>query len=97
MERAGDELARQILREWAVDRYRRGEASFSELARETGLPVEEIMDSLGTDSRDEALAMFLTSCRAIAAIRQAPDFLRMAQDVVEAMSVEQLTVTQSSE
>lgn len=97
LERAGDELARQILREWAADQYRQGGTSFSELAHETGLAVEEIMSSLGADSRDEALAMFLASCRAIADAHRAPEFLQTARDVVKAMSADQSAMPLASE
>ena len=44
LEKAGEERARQLLLDWAVSSYQRGEASFSELADETGLSVEEIVE-----------------------------------------------------
>ncbi|MGH2459080.1 MAG: hypothetical protein ACRDIY_09465 [Chloroflexota bacterium] len=97
LEKAGDELARPILRGWAADQYRQGRASFSELAAETGLAVEEIMDTLGTDSRDEALALFLASCRAIADTRQRPEFLQMAREAVAALSADRSAVPLTSE
>ncbi len=53
--KAGEERAHQILLEWAVGRYGRGEASFSQLAGETGLAVEEIMEIIGTRGEKEAL------------------------------------------
>ena len=56
LEAAGDEAAIRILRDWAVARYRAGDRTFSELAEETGLAVEEIMRAMGDGGRDEALA-----------------------------------------
>ena len=44
LERAGDDAARRVLTDWAARRYRQGGGSFSELAEETGLAVEEIVD-----------------------------------------------------
>ena len=47
LEKAGAERARKVLLEWVVSRYQQGEASLSELAEETGLKIEEIVDSAG--------------------------------------------------
>jgi uncharacterized protein (DUF1778 family) len=85
LEKAGQERARQVLVEWAVGRYRRGEASFSELAEETGLAVEEIMEALGSRGREDALEMFLASCRTVAEARNNPEFLRLGQEAVKAV------------
>jgi uncharacterized protein (DUF1778 family) len=84
--KAGEERAREALLEWAVDRHRRGEASFSRLAEETGLALEEIMDAMGKHGQEEALEMFLMSARAAAALqpRQGGDeFLRLAEEVAK--------------
>lgn len=86
LEKAGDEVARQILRQWAVVQYRQGATTFSELAQETGLAVEEIMAAMGTDDRQGALDMFLASCQAVAEMQGNPDFLRMAQEAVEVIA-----------
>jgi predicted transcriptional regulator len=85
LERAGDELARRVLLEWAVTQHRAGTRSFSELAEETGLPIEEIMAAVGGPDQDAALALFLASCRAIAATEQHPEFLRLAEEAVAAV------------
>ena len=77
--------ARQILLDWASDRYRRGDASFSELAQDTGLAVEEIMGSFGSQGREEAHEMFLASCRTVAETRGNPEFLRLGQEAVQAV------------
>ena len=83
LEKAGEERARHVLLAWAVDRRRRGEASFSELAAETGLAVEEIMLAMGSQGKQEALDMFLASCRTVAEASGNPDFLRLSEEAVE--------------
>ncbi len=83
LERAGDELARGLLLDWAVARYRRGGASFSELAEETGLAVEEIMEATGQQGQEAALEMFLASCQTIAQTQNKPEFLSLAQEAAE--------------
>ena len=75
-----------VLLSWSAGRYRQGEASFSELAEETGLAVEEIMESLGDQGTDQALNMFLASCRTVADLNDDPDFLRRGQEAVKAIS-----------
>ena len=82
LEKAGEERARVVLLDWAANRYRRGEASLSELAEETRLAVEEIMEAIGRHGREEALEMFLVSCRTVAETRDNPDFLRLARETV---------------
>lgn len=69
--------------ERAVSSYRRGERSFSELAGETGLSVEEIMDAVGQGDREAALAMFLASCKTVAESEGNPDFMRLGQAAVD--------------
>ena len=88
LEKAGEEAARRVLLEWAVASYRQGERSFSELAEETGLPVEEIMEAVGGRDREAALAMFLASCRTIAEVEASPEFLRLAEEAVRAVAGE---------
>lgn len=67
----------------AVSRYRQGGVSFSELAGQTALTVEEIMAALGEQGREEALAQFLVSCRTVAELRQNPEVLRPGEEAVE--------------
>lgn len=81
--RAGEARARQVLLDWAVSQHRQGDASFSELAEETGLAVEEIMLAMGRPSDEDALDMFLASCRALAESRDNPSFLRAAEEAVK--------------
>ena len=83
LEKAGEEQAGHVLLTWAADRHRRGEASFSELAEETGLGVEEIMLAVGSQGKQEALDMFLASCRTVAEARGDPDFLRLGEEAVK--------------
>jgi hypothetical protein len=83
LEKAGEERARQVLLDWATDTYRRRDTSFSELAGETGLAVEEIMLALGDQTREEALDAFLTSCRTVAEATGNQDFLHSAELAVE--------------
>jgi uncharacterized protein (DUF1778 family) len=85
LEEAGEERARQVLLEWALERHRRSEASFSELAADTGLAVEEIMLAAGDKGRRETLEAFLASCRAVADVSGNPDFLRLGEDAVKAV------------
>jgi len=89
LEKAGEEHARHVLLGWAVNRHRRGEASFSELAGETGLAVEEIMLAMGSQGRQEALDLFLASCRTVAEASGDRDFLRMGEEAVELLRQEQ--------
>jgi predicted transcriptional regulator len=84
--KAGEKRAQEVLLEWAIDRHRKGESSLSQLAEETGLAVEEIMDAMGQRSKEEALEMFLMSARAAAAVQPSQggdEFLRMAEEVAK--------------
>jgi predicted transcriptional regulator len=83
LEQAGEEHARQVLLAWAVDRHRRGDASFSELAAETGLAVEEIMLAVGSQGEEEGLDLFLASCRTVSEANGNPDFLRLGEEAVQ--------------
>ncbi|MGI5836613.1 MAG: hypothetical protein ACOX87_09015 [Chloroflexota bacterium] len=85
LEKAGIERAHRILLDWAVERYRSGEGSLSQLADKTGLGVEEIMVALGDQDREAALEMFLASCKTIAETQNNPEFLRLAQEAVAAI------------
>ena len=86
VQEAVDETTRRILLEWALSRHAQGAQSFSELADETGLAQEEIMRAAGGQGREEALAGFLKSCRAVAAAQHNPEFLRLAQEAVETLN-----------
>ena len=81
--KAGEERARKVLVDWAVTRHRQGETSYSRLAEETGLAVEEIMEAAGDRDTGQALAMFLASCRTVAEAREDPEFFRLAEETVQ--------------
>jgi len=83
LEKAGAERARDVLLASAVDRRRRGEASFSELAADTGLAVEEIMLAAGSEDEQAALDTFLASCRTVAEASGNPHFLRLGEEAIE--------------
>lgn len=82
LEAAGEQRAHQVLLDWVVTSHRQGSASFSELAQQTGLAIEEIMRAVGDQGRDDALAMFLASCETVAATRNDPEFLRLGREAV---------------
>ncbi|MGI8552524.1 MAG: hypothetical protein ACR2PL_17305 [Dehalococcoidia bacterium] len=82
LQKAADDMARKILVDWAVARRHEGMQSFSELAAETGLAVEEIIEALAAHGRDEALAMYLASGRTVSATQRNSDFLRLAEEAV---------------
>ncbi len=84
--RVGDEAARGILLEWTARRYRQGSATLSELADQTGLAVEELVDHVGGRERGAALEMFLASCRAVAETQHKPGFLRLAEQAVASLT-----------
>jgi uncharacterized protein (DUF1778 family) len=86
LEKAGDERARSILLQWAVERHRNGDRSLSELAAETGLAVEEIVEALSRHGQQAALAMFLSSCRTIAQAEARPEFLWLAEEAVQTVA-----------
>ena len=86
LEKAGDETARRVLLEWAVSRHRQGGRSFSELADETGLAVEEIMDAVGARDQEAALEMFLASCKTVAEAENNPEFLRLGREAIRAVT-----------
>ena len=88
LQSAGEAKARQVLLDWATSRYRAGDSGFSELATQTGLPVEEIMFAVGDQHRTDALAQFLASCRTVAEASANPAFLERAQAAVAAVEAE---------
>ncbi len=81
--RAGEEAARRILLDWAVERHASGEASLSELAAETGVPVEAISQHASGQRSEEATEMYLTSARRLAEALKTPRFYAEAKRAVE--------------
>ena len=47
------------------------------------MAVEEIMLAMGSQGKQDALDMFLASCRTVAEARGNPDFLRLGEEAVE--------------
>ncbi len=80
------EQTRKDLLDHAVERYRAGQASLSELARDTGLDVPTIMDALAekTAAGKEAYKAFLAEARALAGRLKDPEFYEMAKAAVSA-------------
>lgn len=91
LEKAGDQQARQVLLEWASDQHRKGNASFSELAAETGLAIEEIMVAMASDGESAAFDAFLASCRSVAEATNNPGFLQEGRRAVRLLTRERLT------
>ncbi len=81
--KAGQDRAHQVLLDWATSTYRQGDTTYSKLAEETGLAVEEIMMAMSQSSKDDGLDMYLASCRTLAEIHDDPEFLRLAEDAVK--------------
>jgi hypothetical protein len=53
--------------------------TFSEVAAQTGIPIEEIMDAVTAREGDMGLKQFLDACRAIAQRENDPGFLQLAE------------------
>lgn len=83
--RAGEEAAKNLLLEWAVERHASGEASLSELAAETGVPVEAIAEHISGRRSREATEMYLTSARRLAGALKTPAFYAEAKRAVKAV------------
>lgn len=82
LQRAGTETARQVLLAWAAGVYRDGGRTLSELAEETGLGIEEIMESLADAGHGEALDFYLVAARTAARLLGDDTFLQAAQVAV---------------
>lgn len=89
--RAGADHARSALLAWAAQEHRAGRASFSELAEQTGLAVEEIMDGMAAGDAGRSLDAFIACCRAVAANTGNLEFLRRAEEAVALIRQEQAT------
>lgn len=88
LEKAGEVRAREVLLEWAIGQRHNSQLSYSELAAETGLAVEEIMAAMGTQNQPEALEVFLASCRTVSETTDNPDFLKVGQDAVKTLQLQ---------
>ena len=76
--------ARKELLDYAVEEYRTGRASLSELARKTGLDVPTIMEEVakvtGEDKR--AVEGFLSAVKALSEAHEDPEFYRLARKAI---------------
>ncbi len=86
--RAGEQAAQQMLLDWAVRRHASGEASLSELAFETSLPLEVIAEHAGEQRSSEGIQMYLTSARRLAKAMNTPRFYREAKRAAESVRKE---------
>ena len=76
-------MASRTRLEEAVARYQHGNHTFSELAEQTGLPIEQIMDAVTAEAGDTGHRQFLESCRAIAEAENDPEFYRLAEQAAQ--------------
>ena len=60
-EKAADVNAYDRLLDWAVAQYRSGGSTYSQIAEQTGLAIEEIMCAMSAAGRDEVRAIFRAS------------------------------------
>lgn len=80
LSRAVEAVTRQVLLDDAAERWQREEATYSELAAETGFWIEEIMQAVARRNGDRAVTDALHDWHAIAEEHQQPDLLRLAQE-----------------
>lgn len=85
LSRAVEAVTRQVLLDDAAERWLREEATYSELAAETGLWIEEIMQAVARRNGDRALATALQDWHVLAEEHRQPDLLRLAQEATVAM------------
>ena len=86
--RAGEEAADRLLLDWAAQRYAAGEASLSELASETGVPLEAIAQHVSDQRSEQATEMYLTSARKLAEIMDDPRFYAEAKQAAKVATKE---------
>ena len=76
--------AKKELLDYAVEEYRAGKASLSELAKKTGLDVPTIMDEVarvtGEDKR--AVEGFLSAVKTLSEANNAPEFYTLAMKAI---------------
>ena len=77
---AVEAVARQVVLEDAAERWLREEGTYSELAAETGLWVEEIMQAVSRRNSERAVEASLEHSQALAEDHHNPTVLRLAQE-----------------
>jgi uncharacterized protein (DUF1778 family) len=86
--RAGEEAAQRVLLEWAAQRYEAEAASLSELAAETGLPLEAIAQEVTRQRGEDATEHYLASCRKLSETLRMPEFYAGARRAIEVLTQE---------
>ena len=85
LSRAVEAVTHQVLLDDAAERWLREEATYSELAAETGFWIEEIMQAVARRNGARAVAASLQDWQALAEEYQQPDLLRLAQAATAAV------------
>jgi len=83
--KVGEAVAHRILLGDAADRWLREERTFSELAAETGLWIEELMEGVAQRNADRALEASLDDWSALATAHQHPELPRLAEQAAAAV------------
>ena len=81
--RVGEEAAEQVLLKWAVEQYRAGTASLSELAEQTDIPLEAIAQQVAESRAQEATEIYLAGCHKLAQNLNLPQFYTTAKKAVQ--------------
>ncbi len=86
--RVGEEAAEKVLLKWAVEQYRAGTTSLSELAEQTAIPLEAIAQQVAESRAQEATEIYLASCHKLARNLNLPQFYTTAKKAVQHASSE---------
>lgn len=72
--------ARAELLSYAVEQYRKGRVSLSELSKRTGIDVPTIMDAVSdnVDNDSNAADAFMAAIEKVAEVHEAPEFYNLA-------------------
>jgi uncharacterized protein (DUF1778 family) len=81
--RVGEEAAEQVLLKWAVEQYRAGTTSLSELAEQTDIPLEAIAQQVAESRAQEATEIYLAGCHKLAQNLNLPQFYTTAKKAVQ--------------
>ena len=81
--RVGEEAAEQVLLKWAVEQYRAGTTSLSELAEQTDIPLEAIAQQVAESRAQEATEIYLAGCHKLAQNLSLPQFYTTAKKAVQ--------------
>ena len=81
--RVGEEAAEQVLLKWAVEQYRAGTTSLSELAEQTDSPLEAMAQQVAESRAQEATEIYLAGCHKLAQNLNLPQFYTTAKKAVQ--------------